>query len=204
MVTRAGADEVVLGWGRRAQRGRTHRGTPAAERIEPGHGLLLSTCDGTATEVTASAQPSDVLVGYPDAHGPVSDAYCEMMRARLDHHCPTHEDPADCPDGLTAQNDFGAWTSCPRRRHIGPTDQLLPMVRRIVDGPLTGSANAAVLHVRPYASRPSRHGVLQLQVQPERVVELEHQGRGHGGHDRAEEFDANRANLLGLSFGVDS
>ena len=43
---------------------------------------------------------------------------------------------------------------------------------------------------------------LQLQMQPKGVVELEHQGRGHRGHDRAEVFDADRAHLLGLSLGI--
>ena len=46
-------------------------------------------------------------------------------------------------------------------------------------------------------------GDLQLQVQPKGLVELEHQGRGHRGHDRAEAFDADRAHLLGLSLGID-
>lgn len=65
----------------------------------------------------------------------------------------------------------------------------------------------ALLGVREWRcywpGRAARQAASQLQVQPERIVQLRHVLRRHPAQDWSETFDAHGPDLLGLRLGVD-
>lgn len=66
LAVRTGSDVTSLGWVRRAADGHGHRGIVAVEELEPGFGVLLTTYDGSATEVRTSAVPTEISVAAWD------------------------------------------------------------------------------------------------------------------------------------------